>query len=102
MSQNLAGLAIPLSEYDEDFVVASIKTFIINLEVIHNVILNELANQNLAPSQLVKKRAEHKRTTVNTSKPVLNKHSLKNSASGQLQTQKSNQFCSNHSQISHL
>ena len=58
MSQNSVRLAITPSEYDEDFVVASINTFINNLEVIYNVILNELANQNLAPCHLIKKRAE--------------------------------------------
>ena len=91
MSRDPIGLEIPPSEYDEEFVVASINTFI------NNFILNELANQNLAPCQLIKKRAEHKRTTINTSKRELKKHSFKNSASGQLQTQKPNQFCSNHS-----
>ena len=97
MSRNLVGLAIPSSEYDEDFVVASINTFINNLEVIDNVILNELANQNLAPCQLIKKRADYKRTTINTSKLDVNQHSLKHSASGQLKTLKPNQFCSNYS-----
>ena len=38
-SQNLVGLAIPPSQYDEEFVVASIKAFINNLELIDNVIL---------------------------------------------------------------
>ena len=97
MSRNLVGLAIPPSEYDEEFVVASINTLINNLEVIYNVILNELANQNLAPCQLIKKRAEYKRTTNNTSKLDLSQHSLKHSPNGQLKTLKLNQFCSNHS-----
>ena len=66
MSRNPVGLAIAPSKYDEEFVVAPIKTFINNLGVIDNVILNELANQNLAPCQLIKKRAENKRTTINT------------------------------------
>ena len=68
MSRNLVRLAIPPSEFDEEFVVASIHTFINNLKVIDNVILNELANQNLAPCQLIKKRAraEYKETTINT------------------------------------
>ena len=87
MSRSPVGLAIGPSEYDEKFVVSSINTFINNLEVIDIVILNELTNQNLAPCQLIKKRAENKRTTINTSKPDLNKHSFKNSASGQLQSQ---------------
>ena len=59
MSRYPVGLTIPPSEYDEEeIVVASISTFINNLETIDNVILNELANQNLAPCQLIKKRAK--------------------------------------------
>ena len=49
MSRIPVGLAIPPSEYDEEFVVASIRTFINNLEIIDNVILNNLAIQNKAP-----------------------------------------------------
>ena len=48
MPQNPVGLAIPSSKYDDEFVVASLNTFINNLEVIDNIILNELANQNMA------------------------------------------------------
>ena len=95
MSRNPVGLAIPSCDYDKEFVVASIYTFISKLEVIDNVILNELANQNLAPSQLIKKRAEYKETTINTSKRNINHHSFKNSASRQLKKLKLNQFCSN-------
>ena len=80
-----------------EFVITSIITFINNLEVIDNVNLNELANQNLAPSQLIKKRAEYKGTTINISKLDMNHHSLKNSASRHLKKLKLNQFCSNHS-----
>ena len=58
MSQNPVGLAIPPSEYDNEFVVASNSTFINNLKMIDNVILNELANQNLAPRQLIKTRGK--------------------------------------------
>ena len=47
MSRNPVGLAIPPSKYDEDFVVASINSFISNLKVIDNVILKKLADQNL-------------------------------------------------------
>ena len=42
-----------------------------------NVILNELANQNLAPRQLIKKRAENKRTSIATSKTDSNEHFFK-------------------------
>ena len=45
MSRNPVGLPIPLSEYDEEIVVAAINTFINNLEMIDNVILNQLASQ---------------------------------------------------------
>ena len=60
MSQNPVGLAIPPSEYDEEFVVASIRTFIKNLEMIDIVILNNLANQNKAQYELIKKSAKTK------------------------------------------
>ena len=46
--------------YEEEFVVATIITFINNLEMIGNVILNQLANKNKAPCDLMKKRAENK------------------------------------------
>ena len=55
MSRNPVGLPIPPSEYDEEFIVAATNTFINNLEMIDNVILNKLANQNTA-------RLNHKRT----------------------------------------
>ena len=54
MSRNPVGTAIPSSEYDEEFVVAS------NNEFINNVILSSLVNRMLAPCQLIKKRAEKK------------------------------------------
>ena len=73
-------MSIPAREYDEEFVVASNYTFINNLEMIDNVHLNELANQNLAPLKLIKKREEIKRTTIATSKTDSNEHSFKNSA----------------------
>ena len=60
MSRNPVGLAISPSQYDEEFVVASIRAFIHNLELIDNIILNNLANQNKAPYELVKKRAKTK------------------------------------------
>ena len=41
MSQNLTGLVIPPSEYDEEFVVASINALISDLEVINNFIFNK-------------------------------------------------------------
>ena len=60
ISRNPVELAIPPSEYDEEFVVTSIKTFINNRETIENVILNNLADQNKAPYELIKKRAKTK------------------------------------------
>ena len=57
ISQNPVGLAIPPSDYDEKFVVALIRASINNLEMIDNVILNNLANQSKAPSELIKKSA---------------------------------------------
>ena len=49
MSQNPVGVPIPPSEYDEEFLVATINTLINNLEMVDNVIINQLANQNKAP-----------------------------------------------------
>ena len=84
MSQNPVRLSIPPSEYDEEFVVAAINTFINNLEMIDNVILNQLANQNKAPYDLIKKRAEIKGLLdARTNAQFTTKHS-KLSVSGQL------------------
>ena len=88
MSQNPIGLAIPPSEYDEEFVVASIRTF----ETIDNVILNNLANQNKAPYELIKKRAKKKGLlNANSNVQLTTKHS-KHSAIGQSQIGNKNQF----------
>ena len=50
----------PVGGYDEEFEVAPFNSLINNLEMIDNIILNNLANQNWAPSWLIKKRAEKK------------------------------------------
>ena len=84
MSQNPYGLVIPLSEYDEEFVVASIKTFINNLEMIYNVIVNNLANQNKAPYDLIKKHAENKGLLEANSNAQISTKNSKQSNSGQL------------------
>ena len=84
MSQNLVGLPLPPSEYYEEFVVAAITTFIKNLEMIDNVILNQLANQNKAPCDLIIKRAENKwLLDIKTNAQLTIKHS-KHSINGQL------------------
>ena len=98
MSKNPVGLAIPPSACDEEFVVSSINAIINNLEMIENVIVNNLANQNKAPYQLIKKRAENKRLLISTSNSQLKSQHSAHSASGQLQTFKPNQFCSKPSQ----
>ena len=86
MSPNPVGLAIPPSKYDEEFIVASIRTFINNLEIIDNVILNNLANQKKAPYELVKKRAKNKGLLNSPSNnQIAMKHS-KHSATGHCQT----------------
>ena len=64
ISRNPIGIAIPPSAYDEEFVVASINSFINNLQLIDNLILNQLANRKLAPYRLIKKRAENKGTVL--------------------------------------
>ena len=84
MSRNPVGLPLPPSEYDEEFKVATITTFINNLEMIDNVILNQLANHNKAPYDLIKKRAENKKLlTARTNAQITTKHS-KHSTNGQL------------------
>ena len=86
MSRNPVELAIPPSQYDEELDVASINAFINNVELIDNVILNNLANQNKAPYELIKKRAKNKgllEAVSNTQ--VTNEHS-KHSTHGQLRT----------------
>ena len=52
----------------------------------------------MAPNQLIKNREENKWTIINTSNPQLRKQHSKNSESGQLQTPKQSQFCSNYSE----
>ena len=56
MSQNPVGLAIPPSEYDQELMMrmASINSLIINLEMIDNLILSQLANQKRARNRLIK------------------------------------------------
>ena len=55
ISRNPVGIAIPSSSYDKEFVVGSINSFVNNLELIDNLILNQLANRKLAPYRLIKK-----------------------------------------------
>ena len=91
MSRNSVGLAIPPSEYDEEFVVASIRTFNNNLEMIDNVILNNLFNQNKAPYELIKKRAKNERLLNAASNTQLAMKHSKHSATGHCQTKNRNQ-----------
>ena len=86
MSRNPVGLAIPPSEYDEDFVFASINAFINNLELIDNVILNKFANQNKAPCALIKKRAENKGSLDATSNTQIKSEHSEHSSHSQLRT----------------
>ena len=91
ISQNPFGLAIPRSEYDEEFVVESIRTFINNLEMIDSVILNNLANQNKAPYELIKKREKHKGLLNAASNTQLAMKHSKHFATGHCQTKNTNQ-----------
>ena len=77
----------PPSQYDEEFVVASINAFINNLELIDNVILNNLANQNKAPYELIKKRAKNKGLLDAISNTHLTNDYSKHSTHGQLRTE---------------
>ena len=87
ISRNPIGLAISPSQYDEGFVVASIKAFINNLELIDNVILNNQANQNKAPYELVKIRAKNKGLLEAISNIQLTNEHSKQSKHAQLQTE---------------
>ena len=86
MSRNPFGLAKPPSEYDDEFVVASINAFINNLELIDNVILNNLANQNKAPYELIKNCAEIKGSLDATSNTQIKNEHSKHSIHSQLRT----------------
>ena len=92
MSRNPVGLAIAPSEYDEEFVVASIRTFINYMEKIDNVFLNNLANQNKAPYELIKKRAKNKGFLNAASNTQLATKHSEHSASRHCQTNNRNQF----------
>ena len=91
MSRNPVGLAISPSEYDEELVVASIRTFSNSLEMIDNIILNSLANQNKAPYELIKKRAINKGLLNAASNTQLAMKHSKHSATGHCQTKNRNQ-----------
>ena len=82
ISRILVALAIPPSEYDEEFVVAPNRAFIKNLEMIDNVFLNNLANRSKAPYQLIKKRAKNKGILNATSNIQLAMKHSKHSATG--------------------
>ena len=96
MSQSPVGLAILPSEYNEEFVVASINAFNNDLELIDNVIPNNLANQNKAPYELIKKRAENKGLLNATSNTHSTYEHSKHFTQGQLRTKTSIQ---SHSKI---
>ena len=100
MSRSLVRLAKPPKKHHEEIVLASMNTFIVNLEVIDNLILNQLANEKRAPNRLIKNRAENKsaRKTSQTKFQVHFKHS-KQLASGQSHQQNSNQSIKNSSNI---
>ena len=55
ISRNPVGIAKPPSEYDGEIVVVLINSFVNNLEMIDNLILNQLANRKLTPYRLIKK-----------------------------------------------
>ena len=92
MSRNPVELEIPSSKYDEELVVASIRIFINNLEMIANVFLNNLANQNKAPYELIKKRAKIEGLLNAASNTHLTKKHSKHSATGHCHTNNRNQF----------
>ena len=76
------------SEYDEEFIVTSNNALINDLELIDNVILNNLANQNKAPYELIKKREKNTGLfDANSNTQLTNEHS-NYSTRGQLQTHK--------------
>ena len=100
MSRN--PVAIISSAYDEEIAVTSINAFKNNLEMIENVIFSILANQNKAPYQLIKKRAENQRFLTSTSNSQLKFQHSAHSGSGQLKTFKPNQFCSKYLKNSQL
>ena len=105
ISRNPVELPILPSEYDEEFVVAAINTFINNLEMIDNVILNQLANQNKAPYDLIKMRAENKGFLDATTNAQLTIKHSKHSVSGQLlpknRVQSNSNSVQNQSTLSH-
>ena len=91
-SQNPDGLAITPSEYDKEFVVESIIASMNNFELIDNVHPNNLANQNRAPCQRIKKRAENKGFLNSISNAQLTSRNYTHSESGQLKPRGQIQF----------
>ena len=71
---------------NEEFVVASINAFINDLELIDNVILINLANQNKALYELIKKRAKNKSLLDANSNTQLTIEHSKHSTHGHFRT----------------
>ena len=69
MSRIPVEFALPRSEYNEEFVKATINLFIANLEFIEKFVFNQLANQNQAPNRLIKTRAENESYLTTQLKP---------------------------------
>ena len=67
--------------------------------MIDNVILNSLANRNLAPCQQIKNCAENKRLTISTSNSQLQEQNSGNSGIGEPKTLTKNQSGSNQFKI---
>ena len=69
MSCNPIELALTSSEYDDEFDDASI--FLVrfqNTEITENLVMSNVANQNCATNQLIKKRAKNERLLTRQSK----------------------------------
>ena len=92
LSRNPIGLAITPSAYDEKFVVASTNSFTNILEMIDKIILNILANQNWAPSRLIKMGTEKKRTLTSQARLRVHLKRFTHSKSAQSNQINFNQF----------
>ena len=68
LSQN-PNLALTLGEYNENLIVTLNNSFIANLELIENVILNTLAKQNQITFGLIITRSEKERKSSTDLKP---------------------------------
>ena len=111
MSRNPVGLATRPRAYEVEFVVASLNSFVINLEMIDNFFLNILVNNNWLIQKLCKNRRKltccqksqsYLKSSAHSDSSYLNKLTLYHSSSKLPQTQSSKEFIQSSKKFVHM